>query len=41
MSSAPEVHGYTLETLPKLPDGSDAFTGLATGHPTQGLWVEQ
>ena len=41
VASAPEVHGYTLDTLPKLPDGSDPFTGLATGHPVQGLWVDQ
>ena len=39
VSAQPTVHGYTLDTLPKLPDGSDPFPGLATGHPTQGLWV--
>ena len=41
VASAPSVHGDTLETLPKLPDGSDPFTGLATGHPVQGLWIDQ
>ena len=41
ISSLPDVHGYTLDTLPKLPDGSDPFPGLATGHPTLGLWVAQ
>ncbi len=39
VSAQPTVHGYTLDTLPKLPDGSDPFPGLATGHPTMGLWV--
>jgi peptide/nickel transport system substrate-binding protein len=24
-----------------LPDGSGPFTGLATGHPVDGLWIEQ
>ncbi len=41
ISSQPSVYGYTLDTLPKLPDGSDPFTGLATGFPTMGLWVTQ
>ena len=41
VSSAPDVYGYTLETLPKLPDGSDPFKGLATGHPVLGLWTTQ
>ena len=41
VSSLPNVYGYTLETLPKLPDGSDPYKGLATGHPTLGLWVTQ
>ena len=39
ISSSPDVFGYTLDTLPKLPDGSDPFPGLATGHPTLGLWT--
>ncbi len=39
ISSTPAVFGYTLDTLPTLPDGSAPFTGLATGHPTMGLWT--
>ncbi|WCO66024.1 ABC transporter substrate-binding protein [Iamia majanohamensis] len=39
IASAPEVHGYSLDTLPLLPDGSAPFPGLATGHPTMGLWT--
>ncbi len=41
VASLPNVYGYTLDTLPKLPDGSDAFKGLATGHPTLGIWVAE
>lgn len=41
VASAPDVHGYSLDTLPLLPDGSEPFTGLASGHPVQGLWVDQ
>jgi peptide/nickel transport system substrate-binding protein len=26
---------------PDLPDGSKPFTGLATGHPVSGMWVQQ
>jgi peptide/nickel transport system substrate-binding protein len=26
---------------PPLPDGSDPFPGLATGHPVSGIWIEQ
>ncbi len=39
ISTAPDVYGYTLDTLPKLPDGSDPFHGLATGFPALGLWT--
>ncbi len=35
------VHGVNLETAPKLPDGSDPFPGLATGHPVHGIWIEE
>ncbi|CAN5225418.1 ABC transporter substrate-binding protein [soil metagenome] len=35
--TGPEVHGVLG---PDLPDGSGPFPGLATGHPTVGLWVE-
>ncbi|HXH59660.1 ABC transporter substrate-binding protein, partial [Iamia sp.] len=41
ISTQPEVFGYTPETLPALPDGSDPFEGLATGHPLHGLWVDE
>ncbi|CAN5722468.1 ABC transporter substrate-binding protein [soil metagenome] len=39
ISSQPDVFGYDLETLPKLPDGSDPFKGLATGIDVRGLWT--
>ena len=26
---------------PPLPDGSDPFLGLATGHSVSGMWVQQ
>jgi peptide/nickel transport system substrate-binding protein len=26
---------------PPLPDGSEPFPGLATGHPVSGIWIEQ
>ena len=29
------------EEAPKLPDGSDPFPGLATGHWVHGMWVTQ
>jgi peptide/nickel transport system substrate-binding protein len=35
------VHGIDLETAPKLPDGSDPFPGLATGHPLHGIWINE
>jgi peptide/nickel transport system substrate-binding protein len=33
----PNVHGVLG---PKLPDGTDAFPGLATGHPVSAMWCE-
>ena len=33
-----KVHGILG---PNLPDGSKPFTGLATGHPVLGMWIEQ
>ncbi|WCO65060.1 ABC transporter substrate-binding protein [Iamia majanohamensis] len=41
LSSQTNVYGYTLDTMPTLPDGSDPFPGLADGIPTMGLWVTQ
>ncbi|HYI61011.1 MAG TPA: ABC transporter substrate-binding protein [Acidimicrobiales bacterium] len=41
VGSRPEVHGFSAEEQPKLPDGSAPFKGLPTGHPVQGIWVEQ
>ncbi|HXH56123.1 ABC transporter substrate-binding protein, partial [Iamia sp.] len=41
IATQPGVFGHTVETLPALPDGSDPFEGLATGHPVHGLWVEE
>ncbi|WCO66025.1 ABC transporter substrate-binding protein [Iamia majanohamensis] len=41
VSSAPEVFGYTVDTLPDLPDGSAPFEGLATGFPAMGLWTTE
>ena len=38
VASSPEVHGYSPETAPDLPDGSRPSLGLATGHATLGLW---
>lgn len=38
IGTAPDVHGVYG---PDLPDGGKPFTGLATGHPVLGLWVEQ
>ncbi|MGH9246283.1 MAG: ABC transporter substrate-binding protein [Acidimicrobiales bacterium] len=35
--TAPDVHGVFG---PPLPDGGDPFPGLASGHPTLGMWVE-
>jgi len=29
------VHGILG---PALPDGAEAFTGLPTGHPVDGIW---
>ncbi len=40
IASQTSVSGYTLETLPKLPNGDEPFKGLATGHPIHGLWIE-
>jgi peptide/nickel transport system substrate-binding protein len=37
----PNVFGVNPEEAPKLPDGSDPFPGLATGHPVHGMWVTQ
>ncbi len=39
VASVPEVFGYSLDTLPDLPDGSAPFEGLATGFPVMGLWT--
>jgi peptide/nickel transport system substrate-binding protein len=40
IASQTSVNGYSVETLPKLPNGDEPFEGLATGHPVHGLWVE-
>ena len=37
VATAPEVHGI----LGEGPDGGDPFPGLAVGHPTAYMWVEQ
>jgi peptide/nickel transport system substrate-binding protein len=34
----PNVHGIMG---PDLPDGSKPFTGLATGHPVEGMWLSK
>jgi peptide/nickel transport system substrate-binding protein len=36
IASQPNVHGVLG---PPLPDGSEPFEGLATGHPVLGMWV--
>jgi peptide/nickel transport system substrate-binding protein len=42
VAARPEVHGFTPETMPTLPDGEGSFTeGIVVGHPLHGLWVEQ
>jgi peptide/nickel transport system substrate-binding protein len=41
VASNPEVHGYTPETMPDLPDGGSWTEGITVGHPLHGLWVEQ
>jgi peptide/nickel transport system substrate-binding protein len=42
VASQPEVHGYTPEEMPELPDGGGTFTpGLVVGHPLHSLWIEQ
>jgi peptide/nickel transport system substrate-binding protein len=38
IASQPNVHGILG---PDLPDGSKPFPGLATGHPVEGMWIEQ
>ena len=38
IASNPKVHGVLG---PDLPDGSGPFPGLATGHPVEGMWIEQ
>ena len=38
VGTSPEVHGVMG---PALPDGSEPFPGLATGHSVAGLWVQQ
>jgi peptide/nickel transport system substrate-binding protein len=38
VATSPDVHGVMG---PPLPDGSDPFPGLATGHPVLAMWVEQ
>jgi peptide/nickel transport system substrate-binding protein len=38
IATLPEVNGVFG---PPLPDGSEPFPGLASGHPTVGLWIEQ
>jgi peptide/nickel transport system substrate-binding protein len=42
IGSAPEVHGYTPDTMPPLPGDGGRFTeGITVGHPLHGLWLEQ
>ncbi len=41
IGAQPKVHGFDVKEQPKLPDDSDPFPGLATGHPVLGLWVEK
>jgi peptide/nickel transport system substrate-binding protein len=38
IASQTNVHGVLG---PDLPDGSKPFPGLATGHPVEGMWIEQ
>ena len=38
VATSPTVHGVMG---PALPDGSEPFPGLATGHSVAGLWVER
>jgi peptide/nickel transport system substrate-binding protein len=38
VAESAKVHGILG---PDLPDGSKPFTGLATGHPVLGMWIEK
>jgi hypothetical protein len=38
IAMAPNVHGVHNLELPD--DGGKPFTGLAAGHPIQGMWVD-
>jgi peptide/nickel transport system substrate-binding protein len=41
IGAQPEVHGYTPETFPPLPDDGGSFDeGITVGHPLHGLWIE-
>ncbi len=42
VGSNPDLHGYSPETMPPLPDDGGTFDeGLAVGHPLHGLWLDQ
>jgi peptide/nickel transport system substrate-binding protein len=40
VGSSPSVHGYDPATAPPVPGGGAPDEGLATGHPTHGLWTD-
>jgi len=41
VATSPNVYGINVDTAPKLPDGSNPFPGLATGHPVHGIWIKK